>query len=152
MKRILIDLDVLTVAFWDENKEALKFLDRVKKGEFEVYTPYSLFDLVTQWKYIELRDKIIHFYNIHSSRIITINNVLEESEKRGLKTEKATEELLKFHVKEEDAVLVIVTSLFNLDYLVTYNRTHLRNKINIINKVLRKNEFGEIEIKTPSEI
>jgi len=152
MKRILIDLDVLTVAFWDRNEEALKFLDVVKKGEFEVYTPYSLFDLVTQWKYIELRDKIIHFYNIHSSRIITINNVLEESEKRGLKTEKATEELLKFHVKEEDAVLVIVTSLFNLDYLVTYNRTHLRNKINIINKVLRKNEFGEIEIKTPSEI
>ena len=152
MKKILIDLDVITVAFWDKNNEALKFLDRVKKGEFEVYTPYSLFDLVTQWKYIELRDKIIHFYNIHSSRIITINNVLEESEKRGLKTEKATEELLKFHVKEEDAVLVIVTSLFNLDYLVTYNRTHLRNKINIINKVLRKNEFGEIEIKTPSEI
>ena len=152
MKKILIDLDVITVAFWDKNNEALKFLDRVKKGEFEVYTPYSLFDLVTQWKYIELRDKIIHFYNIHSSRIITINNVLEESEKRGLETEKATEELLKFHVKEEDAVLVIVTSLFNLDYLVTYNRTHLRNKINIINKVLRKNEFGEIEIKTPGEI
>lgn len=93
MKKILIDLDVVTVAFWNRHKEALEFLARLKSGEFELETG----------------------------------------------------------VKEEDAVLVVVTSLFSLGYLVTYNRKHLRDKVGVINRVLSKNGFREIKISSPSE-
>lgn len=149
--KILIDLDVLTVAFWNRHKEALEFLARVKSGEFEVSTPYVLFDLVATWKYKELKDRIIHFYNLHSSRIITVENIFEESKKQNLDVEKLTKELLETGVKEEDAVLVVVTSLFSLGYLVTYNRKHLRDKVDVINRVLSKNGFREIKISSPSE-
>ena len=37
-------------------------------------------------------------------------------------------ELEKYGVKSEDAFLVLVSSIFGLDYLVTFNRKHLKNK------------------------
>ena len=109
--KILVDLDVLTVAFWNRHEEALEFLARVKSGEFEVSTPYVLFDV-----------------------------------------EKLTKELLETGVKEEDAVLVVVTSLFSLGYLVTYNRKHLRSKSKEINEVLEKYGLRKISILLPTEI
>lgn len=150
--KIIIDLDVVTVALWNKNKEALDFLERVKKGEFEVYTPYILLDLVASWKFRELKEHIVHFYNVYSSKIVTIQDAFEESKKQNLRVETATMELLNTDVKEEDAALVILASIFPLDYLVTYNRKHLLNKINMINEVLRRNGFREIKIALPSEL
>ncbi len=47
-------------------------------------------------------------------------------------------ELERHHIKEEDATLIVLTSIFNLDALVTYNKKHLRNKSKVINKVFQK--------------
>ena len=61
-------------------------------------------------------------------------------------------DLLHHTVKEEDTILVIFTSIFNLDYLVTFNRKHLRNKEQIVNEVLKKHGIKPIKIVLPSEI
>lgn len=46
--KVLIDLEGITKAEWDRG--GLDFIDRIEKGEFEVYTPYVLIDLVSEWK------------------------------------------------------------------------------------------------------
>ena len=48
-KKILIDLDVLTVAFWDKKEEAIEFLERAKKGEFVIYTPFAVLDTLSHY-------------------------------------------------------------------------------------------------------
>ena len=60
--------------------------------------------------------------------------------------------LLSKGVKEEDAVLVIIASIFEIDHLVTYNRKHLRNKEIEINDVLSQNGLKTIKIRLPDEI
>ena len=79
MKKILTDLDVLTVALWDEKKEAMEFLQRIKSGEFDLYTPYVLLEVVGKWKHEKLRDAIIEFYTIHSWRILSVKDIVERS-------------------------------------------------------------------------
>ena len=41
--KILVDLDVVTVALWEKEDErrkmAIEFIDKVKSGKFTVYTP-----------------------------------------------------------------------------------------------------------------
>ena len=151
MKRILIDLDVLTVAFWDRNKEALKFLDRVKKDEFEVYTPYSLLETLEKWKHIKLKQKMKNFYEIYSKKIISTNEALEIIEKEKIESKKVLEDLERENIKEEDATLVLIAAISEID-IVTFNRKHLRNKVNEINWILKKYELNEISIFLPNEI
>ena len=55
-------------------------------------------------------------------------------------------------VKEEDVVLVVISSIFDIDYLVTFNRKHLKSKEKEINEVLRKNGIKCIKIILPSEL
>ena len=106
--KILVDLDVVTVAFWDNKELAIKFLNRIKSEEFTLYTPFIITDLVAKWKHESLRNNIINFYEVYSD--------------------------------------------FNLDYLVTFNRKHLRDKEQIINEVLKKYGIKTIKIVLPSEI
>lgn len=149
--KILIDLDVVTVALWDRNKEAAEFLERAKKGEFELYTPYTLFDTLSKWKNEKLKNEIVGFYELYSKKIISGKESLEKIEE--LKTgRKVVEELQKEGVKEEDATLVFIASIFEIDSLVTLNRKHLRNKRDEINRVLRNNGLKEISILLPTEI
>ena len=54
--------------------------------------------------------------------------------------------------KKEDSVLVFVASLFNIDYLITFNRKHLKNNRDKINEVLKKNGLRTIKIVEPNEI
>ena len=152
MKRILIDLDVLTVAFWDRNKEALKFLDRVKKGEFEVYTPHIVIDLVSEWRYEKLKNNIKHLYALYSKEILTPQSLLEKFESFSVNSDKIIGLLVKIGVQRDDAALALITSVFELDALVTYNRKHLRNKVDEINNVLDSYEIRKINILLPSEI
>ena len=126
-KKILIDLDVVTVALWDFKEEALKFIDRVKRGEFEVYAPYVLIELVSEWKHSELRKKIIEFYNLYAIKISTIETV-NIAKEIGIDYTSVIKQLEENGVKEEDAILVFTASIFNLDYLVSFNKIHLINK------------------------
>ena len=59
---------------------------------------------------------------------------------------------MKIGIKDEDAFLVPVASSENLNYLITFNRKHLRNKVNEINCVLKKYELNKINILLPDEI
>jgi len=148
-RKILIDLDVLTLAFWD-NKDPGKIIERIKRGEFELYTPYLLLDILSKWRHKTLAEKIKNFYSVFSSKIITSENIIER--KSGAEIETLTKELIKIGIKEEDISLILVTSIFDLDYLVTFNRKHLYENTDIINEVLSKNGFSRINIKLPDEI
>ena len=76
----------------------------------------------------------------------------EKIESIGIDDEKIINELRENGIKDEDSLLVLVTSIFNVDYLVTFNRVHLKNKKDIINQVLNKNGLKQIKIIGPEEV
>lgn len=151
-RRILVDLDVLTVALWDKKKESLDFLERIRKEEFDLYTPHILLEIIGKWKYDKLKDKITEFYTIYSSRILSVKEIVSRSEEIGANYNDIIRNLMSKGVKEEDAVLVFVASAFYLDYLVTYNRVHLKNKESVINDVLKSHKLKVIKIVSPDFI
>ena len=151
-KKIIIDLDVVTVAYWDKKELAIKFLDRIKEGEFILYTPFIILDLINRWKYESLKDKMINFYEIYSDKIMTLKSYERRIEETKLDDKKLSSDLLSYHIKEEDIVLIIFASIFSLDYLITFNRKHLKNNQKEINEVLKKNGLKTIKIVLPDEI
>ena len=50
-------------------------------------------------------------------------------------------EQIPFDIKEEDAFIAMAASLFEIDYLVTLNRKHLRNKEGKINILMIEEEY-----------
>jgi len=54
--------------------------------------------------------------------------------------------------KNNNKNLVIIASIFDADYLVTFNRKHLKNNEVKINNVLQKYELRTIKIVLPDEI
>ena len=78
-KRIIIDLDIVTVSIWDKKGEnvklAVKFIHRVKNKEFYVLTPFYLLEHLTKWTHITLKEKIEDFYIKQSSKILTNDDV-----------------------------------------------------------------------------
>ena len=151
-RKIITDLDILTVAYWDEKKEANDFLNRIKSNEFELYVPYLLFDLLSKWSHRGLSEKIKHFYELHATKIITLQDSLTKIDELKINDKKIVAELKTHNIKEEDITLVIITAIFDLDYLVTYNKKHLRNMENEIGEVLKKDGLKTISIVLPSEI
>lgn len=151
-KNIMIDLDVVTVAEWDKKEEAILFLNRIKSEEFVLSTPFIILDLVSNWKHKSLKSKIINFYEVYSNRIITVKSYVEKIQEIKLDDKKLSNELLSHNIKEEDIVLIIFTSIFKLEYLVTFNRKHLKDKEKIINEVLKKHGLKPIKIVLPNEI
>lgn len=55
-------------------------------------------------------------------------------------------------VKEEDIVLVVIASVFDIDFLVTYNKKHLKDKQQEINGVLKKYDLRTIRIVSPEKL
>lgn len=150
-KRVLVDLDVLTVAFWDSKDEA-KLLERIKGGKFDMVSPYILIEHLSKWNYKKLAHEIAGFYQKYSSQIVTVQNILDKTEEINIEYKKLFTDLLNIGVKEEDIVLVIVAGLFGIDYLITFNRKHLKSKEKEINEVLKKNGIRTIKIVLPSEL
>ena len=70
----------------------------------------------------------------------------------GVYYDEVLRELMSKGVKEEDAILVFAASTFHLDYLVTYNRVHLRGKETVINEILEFNGMKAIRIVAPTTI
>ena len=128
-KKIIIDLDVITVALWDskgKNTElARKFLTRVGKKEFFVK---------------------------NSDRLITDTEIKEKCEELNVNYELILKKLESAGIKSEDAALVLITSLFSFDYLITFNRIHLKNKKEEANKILKECNLPTIQIVDPEEI
>ena len=154
-KKIVVDLDVVTVAKWDKGKNGdlgRSFLLRIKNKEFDVVTPFYLLGHLDKWKHITLKEKIENFYLKNSTTLLTNEDVDEKIEDLGIDDIKILLELQSHDIKEEDAFIVLVTSIFELDYLVTFNRKHLRNKEKEINEILAKNGLKNIKIAGPEEV
>ena len=151
-KKIIVDLDIVTVAEWDKDKDAVSFINRARSGEFEVYVPYSLLDLLDKWEYKNLSNKIKEFYELYSQEIISAQKLTNKLDELNLREEVLTKEFLDKGIKEEDILLIIIASSFRLDYLVTRNRKHLKNKEEEINNVLHKCKLKKICIVLPNEI
>ncbi|MBI4170474.1 MAG: hypothetical protein HY514_02180 [Candidatus Aenigmarchaeota archaeon] len=154
--KIIVDLDVVTVSIWDKKganvKAAVSFTERVKKGEFHVVTPYFLLELVSRWKYSELKDYIEEFYLKNTDEMLTNEDLDKRFASMNIDDKRILTELTNRDIKGEDSLLVLVASAFGVDYLVTFNRVHLHNKKSIINEVLEKNGTRTIEIAGPEEV
>lgn len=152
--KILIDLDVVTITLWKGTEKALatRFLNRVKTGEFKVYTPYILLDLISKWKDRALADKILDFYKLYSTEIITVEKLSEKLQSINLDLEELSKELTEITNKEDDSDLVLICSIFELDYLVTLNRKHLRNKREQIVQFLKGKNLKQIKVVLPNEL
>lgn len=155
-KKIAVDLDVVTVGIWNkigsQVEIARKFIKRVEAGDFHVINPFFLVELALQWKYQELREDIKEFYVHYSEKLVSDTEFKEKSKEKNIDTEKVIKLLERHDVKEEDSVLVLFSSIFDLDCLVTFNRKHLRSKREAINKTLKENGLKTIEIVGPEEV
>ncbi|MBI2971407.1 MAG: hypothetical protein HYY37_03260 [Candidatus Aenigmarchaeota archaeon] len=140
-RKILVDVGVLTVAFWGKKGEALL----PSRGERVVYpeclenywlgpadevqgirdmqsacrTPCISLELPEKWEYGKLKGKIKQFYMHCSLPITTPCSIMEESERKQLDVAKITRELLEHDMQGEDAALIVAASAFNLN-LVTF--------------------------------
>lgn len=154
--KILIDLDVVTVSIWDNKGEnvklALSFIGRVKNKEFHVATPFYLLEHLTKWKHIRLREQIEDFYIKNSDNLITNEDIETRIDEMKIDDVKILSELQSHDVKEEDAFIVLIASIFDVDCLVTFNRKHLRGKKKEISEVLKKNGLKTIKISGPEEV
>lgn len=123
-KKIIIDLDVIAVAEWDKSPQgaiARAFIERVKNKKFYVFTPYIIFDLINDWKHISLVKKIKEFYELYSLNIISVLNLEEKITELNFNRKALVSDLKLSVIKEEDIILVIMSSVFNIDCLVTFN-------------------------------
>ena len=123
IKRIIIDLDVVTVALWNKKGEqfkiANKFIKRVEGKEFCLINPFFLIETVLKWKYEELKENIKEFYLNYTDRLLSDKDISQQVERKNLDPNVIIPEIIKIGIKDEDALLVFVSSLFELDYLVT---------------------------------
>lgn len=154
--KIIIDLDVVTTSIWDKKGEnvrlAVEFIDRVKNKEFYVVTPFFLLELVSKWKYSQLKDHIEEFYLKFTDKMLSNEDLDEKIDSMGIDDEKILKELKNKGIKSEDSLLVLVASIFEADYLITFNRVHLKNKRLIINEVLNTNGLKTIRIAGPEGV
>ena len=155
-KKILVDLDIITVNLWDskgKNKKiADEFIRKIKEKKVFMVTPFSLLETVSKWKYIELKDDIEEFYIKNSYKLLSNKDVDKKIESMGIDDIKILKNLERSGIKGEDALLVLIVSIFRIDYLVTFNRKHLRNKEDVINKILKEEGLGIIKIIGPETI
>jgi len=155
-KKIMIDLDVVTVGIWDKRGEksevARGFMQRVENNEFEVVTPFSIIELVLKWRYENLKEDIKEFYLNNTSKLLNDTDIRNQVLKEKTDPNLVLPRLRREGIKDEDSLLVFLSSIFRLDYLVTFNRKHLRNKKDKINKILRECNLHEIKIVDPSEV
>lgn len=155
-KKILIDLDIITVAEWDSKGEnvqiARKFITRVENKEFYVITPFFLLELISKWKYSELKDHIEDFYLKFTDKMLSNEDLDEKIDSGNIDDEKIINELKNNNIKGEDSLLVLVSSIFDAEHLITFNKIHLKNKKEEINEVLKKNGLKTISIIGPEEI
>lgn len=155
-KKIIVDLDVVTVALWDsrgKNTElAGNFLARVEKKEFYLGTPFLIIEIVLKWKHEKLKNNIKEFFVKNSEKLITDTEIKEKCDELNVDYELILNKLENAGIKREDAALVLVASLFSFECLVTFNRIHLKNKEEEANKILKEWKLPTILILGPEEL
>jgi predicted nucleic acid-binding protein len=156
--KAVVDIDVFTVALWDkqdERKEAAEeFLDRIEDGEVELYLPLLLFQQIHDWKHNELATRIAKFQFRHSEELVDVreleNSIEDESGKLVSEVlDRASEQLPD--VKESDLNLVLYASSLEVD-LVTFDRKHLLDRKDDINRFLEDQGLPEVRISSPEDL
>ncbi|MBI2545718.1 hypothetical protein HYV81_00910 [Candidatus Woesearchaeota archaeon] len=155
-KKILVDLDIVTVGHWDNKGKnarlAQEFMMRIEQKEFHMATPFFLIELVMKWKHETLKTRIKEFYVKYSDVLFTDTEIKEQCEVLAIDYASVLHTLESVGIKDEDAALILIASLFSLDCLVTFNRVHLRDKKEESKKILQKFGLPAIEIVGPEEI
>ena len=153
-KKIIIDLDIVTVGKWDKGKngdDSRKFMSRVSNGEFYLTTPTLLVELVRKWKHEKLKSQIEEFYLKNSNELVERIQIIEETVAKGIDFEEIFNRFIKIGIKEEDITLILVSSLRDSS-LVTFNKIHLKNQEEEINEVLLEYGLKAIKIISPGQI
>ena len=154
MKRIIIDLDVVTVAFWDKSANgeiARNFIKKLSGKDHYIITPTLLIHLVRMWKHDKLRMQIEDFYLTRSNELMESLQIVEGILSSGVDFEEIFSKLLKIGVKDEDITLVLAGSLTS-SLLITFNRIHLKNKEEEINGILSKYGLKTIKVISPESL
>ena len=153
-RKVIIDLDVITIGTWDRSENAdysRKFMSKVENQEFYVITPTSLLELVRKWEHQNLKIHIEEFYIKNSNETVERVQIIKEILSKGIDFEKIFQKFIKLGIKEEDITLILVSSLRSA-LLITFNGTHLKNKEEEINGVLFEYSLKTIEIISPKQI
>jgi len=152
-KRILLDLDVVTVGLWDKGERgdaARVYMEKIRRGDIILCTSYHLLELVNQWKHERLKDQISEFFELWAARIYSTKEILENAKAKNIDYSQVINALIKTGEKEEGTILVLITSIFQLDALITFNRVHLKNNQEMINQILTRNNMEVIKIEFPN--
>ena len=153
-KKIIIDLDVVTVGKWDKGRYgniSRKFMIKAEKRDYYIITPFLLVELVRKWKHKNLKAQIEEFYLKNSDELIERVKIIENIISKGIDFEEIFRKLLHSEIKEEDITLILVSSLRDA-VLVTFNKIHLRNKKLEINEILSEYGLKTIKIISPEQI
>ena len=153
-KKIIIDLDVVTVGKWDRGASgdiSRRFMISVTNRKFYLITPTLLLELVRKWTHQKLKIQIEEFYLKNSDELIERVHVIEEIVSKGIDFEEIFERFLDIGIKEEDITLILVSSLRDA-LLVTFNKTHLKNKEEEINEILSEYGFRTAKITSPEHV
>lgn len=155
-KKIMIDLDVVTVGIWEKSDPrrdtAREFMERAESKEFGIVTLSTTLNLTQEWKDKALSGEIRRFYAENTDRFIDDMELFDALKSRGIEINELLDSFDKHGIKEEDVLLVLTCSTQGLDCLVTFNKKHLRNKTEEINKTLREFKLPEIRILFPQEV
>ena len=153
-RKIIIDLDVVTVGKWDKGKDgsnSRRFIVRVVNDEFYLVTPTLLLELVRKWRHKSLKIQIEEFYLKNSNEQMERLQIIEEIISRRIDFEELFSKFINIGIKEEDVTLILVSSLRDA-LLVTFNKVHLKNKEEEINEILAEYSLRTIKITSPEQI
>src|SRR3989344_7425741 len=109
-KKIIIDLDVVTVGKWDRGKNgntSRRLIRRVINKEFYLITPTLLIELVRKWKYENLKFHIEEFYSKNSDELVERLQIIEEILAKEVDFEEVFGKFIEIGIKEEDITLIL---------------------------------------------
>ena len=153
-KKIVVDLDVVTVGKWDKGNNgnnSREFMRKIANKDFYLITPTLLLELVRKWRHEGLKIQIEEFYLKNSDELIERLQIIEEIIRQGIDFEEIFNRFVDIAVKEEDITLLLVSSLREA-LLITFNRIHLKNKEDEINEILSEYGLRPIKITSPEQI
>ena len=153
-RKIIIDLDVVTVGKWDKGNYgniSRKFIAKVSKGTFYLITPTLLLELVRKWSHEKLKVQIEEFYLKNSNETIERLQIIKGIISKGIDFEEIFRKFIDIGIKEEDVILLFASSLRDA-VLITFNKIHLKNKEEEINGILSEYSLKTIKIISPEQI
>jgi predicted nucleic acid-binding protein len=152
MKKVLIDLNVYIAAEWDKKKEAIEFLGKVRK--YNVIPPVLiLFYILRNWKYRKLVDKIFNVIDkVTTTYVGTAQTNLKSIQLVNLPLRIFVRRISKsVGIPLDDARLIAYAALNEAEFLVTYDKKHLKNKEKEIADFLKKYNLLPLKIILPNE-